>query len=192
LIDFVEGGLSSLRADEITGHLGTCETCRSYVDSLKATFAMLERDAVPEPPPGFWAYLGQRVKHRARSKRRRLVLVLAPGLAAVLITVVLAWWSMRAPVEDLDSIDLFLADMSTGEIVESLSESDAYEDVVIEAAGDEMRSLEEYFVESEDIYVLIDALSEEERDRFLAEIQGLMKEAEGTSKVMTDLAGKEC
>jgi hypothetical protein len=192
LIDFVEGELSPPRADEISAHLRTCETCRSYVDSLRATYSLLEHDTLPEPPPGFWTYLAQRVRHRARSKRRRLVLILAPGLAVVFVAVVLSWWSMRAPVEDFDSIDLFLADMSTGEIVESLSGSDAYEDVVAEAAGDEMRSLEEYLVDSEDIYDLIEALSEEERDRFLSEIEGLMKETEETSNVMTDLAGKEC
>jgi hypothetical protein len=192
LIDYLEGELSSGKAEEIRLHLASCEPCRSYARSLEETFSLLAQDTVPEPSPGFWAYLTQRVRHRVSSRRRRLVLVFAPGLAALFIVVVMVWWSMRTPVEGLNSIDLLLADMSTGEIVESLSGSPAYDEVVVEAASEEIRSLDEYFIESEDIYDLIDALSEEEREELFSEIRGLMNEAEGTSKVMTDFAGKEC
>jgi len=192
LIDYMEGELPSGKTEEIRLHLAACESCRSYLESLEATLSLLAQDSVPEPPPGFWAYLTQRIKHRARARRRRLVLIFTPGLAALFVAIIMVWSSMRAPVEMPDSIDLMLADMSTGEIVESLSATPAYDDVVVEAAGEEIRSLDEYFIENEDIYELIDALSEEEREELFSEIRGLMNESEGTSKVMTDLAGKEC
>lgn len=192
LIDFIEGELSPERARRIGAHIGVCETCRSYVESIKATFGLLARDSVPEPPPGYWVYLPQRAKGLARSRRRRLLLALAPGLAAVLVAAVLLWWPGKSPVRDLDSVDLMLSEMSTDEIIETLSGSPAYEEMVLEAAEDEISTLEGYLFQTEDIYDLVNMLSDDEKDALASELSNLMGLNENTSKLMIGPARKGC
>ncbi len=196
LIDLVDGELSPSRAEAVESHIEACDTCRSYVESLRHAFSLLAQDAVPEPPPGFWAYLPDRVRARAKPRRRRLAWILAPGAVAIAAVAVFFWWTGHPQEPGFDSMDLLLAEMSTGEIVESLSDDSDYGDVILESADDEMETLEGYLIEEEDVYDLIDAMSDEEKQKLILEIENLMNTGqvipEGASRSVTDQSGKEC
>jgi hypothetical protein len=192
LIDFVEGDLSRRQIEQIEAHLKTCDNCNSYVESLKRTYALMARDSVPEPSPGYWAYFAQRVTRRAKSKRRRLW-VLVPGAAAAALVLTMMWWGGEVSMPQPDSIDLLLAEMNTGEMVESLSSSTTYDDFV-EAAAEEIGVLEQYAADADDVYGLLDVLSEEETEELVSEIKELMGMGydEETSQNLTRPMRKEC
>jgi predicted anti-sigma-YlaC factor YlaD len=192
LIDFVEGELAPERSTEIDAHLKTCNECAAYVESLKRTFSLLADDAVPEPPPGYWAYLPRRVRQEAgRSRLRRRIFVLAP-VAAVAVALVLVWQGMRAPVPEVTPLEMITAGLETGELIESVAANEVYDGMFLEAAAEEITSLDEYLSDTDDISELIGTLSDAEAEAFVAELNNLKKRDEGTSKVMTDSPGKEC
>ena len=192
LVDFVEGELEPAEALDIQAHLDECAGCREYVDSLRRTFVALEADLVPEPPEAYFAYLAARAKQRARKGRRRSVLSLAPGLAAAVAVVVLMWWLAGGPLAPVDSVDIIMADMTTGEIVETIS-TDPYAAGLL--VGDSERSLveiEAYLLETENIYDLLSGMDDTEKERFTAYLKGSMPEDGATSGLMTGSARKEC
>ncbi len=193
LIDFAEGDLSRLQIEQIEAHLKTCSDCASYVESLKRTYALLARDSVPEPSPGYWAYFAQRVTRRAQSRRWRRVWVLVPGAAAAALVLMMVWWGGEMSVPEPDSIDLLLAEMNTGEMVESLSNSTTYDEFV-EATAEEITVLEEYALDVDDVYGLLDALSDDETEALVSEIKELMGMGydEDTSQNLTEPVRKEC
>jgi predicted anti-sigma-YlaC factor YlaD len=193
LIDFVEGELSAERAGEVGAHLKTCKECAAYVASLKRTFSVLQEDTVPEPPPGYWAYLPQKVRQQAAARgRRRRILVIAPGMAALAVVLMLIWWGSRAPAPELTTLEMITAELATEDLLESVASSEAYDIMFLDAAAEEITLLDEYLSETEDIYDLVGTLSDAEAEAFVAELDNLMRADEGTSKAMTDSPGKEC
>jgi predicted anti-sigma-YlaC factor YlaD len=193
LIDFAEGELSRQQIEQIEAHLKTCSDCSSYVESLKRTYALLAQDSVPEPSPGYWAYFARRVTRRAQSKRRRRVWILVPGAAAAALVLMMVWWGGEMSVPEPDSIDLLLAEMNSGEMVESLSSSTTYDEFV-EATAEEITVLEEYAIDVDDVYGLLDLLSDEETEELVSEIKELMGMGydEDTSQNLTEPVRKEC
>jgi hypothetical protein len=182
LIDFVEGDLSQRQVERVESHLKTCEDCTSYVESIRRTYSLLAGDSVPEPSPAYFVHLAQRVRKQAKSRRSRRLWVLVPGAAAAALLLMMFLWGGEVSLPEPDSIDLLLAEMNTGEVVESLSGTSTYDEFV-EVASDEITVLEEYFTESNDVYGLLDALSSEERETLVSEIMGVMgmEDDEGTS-----------
>lgn len=120
-------------------------------------------------------------------RRWRLALVLSPGVAvAIVFAVTLALRGPEAPaytasdglpgaVSDLEPP---LDAMSVGEIARSVSEDAALTDMVIEAAGEDINSIEQYLLETEDIGALIDGLAAEEAQGLAAAIADRMKQLE--------------
>ena len=193
LIDFVEGELSPERAGRIEAHLRTCRECAAYVESLKRTFARLSDDSVPEPPPGYWTYLPQRVRLEAgRRRRRRWALVLAPGAAALAVALMVVWWGIRTPAPEVSTLEMITAELDTGELLESMSANEAYDDIFLEAAAEEISSLDEYLNDTDNIDDLIGNLSDAEAEALMAELNNIMGADEGTSKMITDSPRKEC
>jgi predicted anti-sigma-YlaC factor YlaD len=193
LIDFVEGELSAERTGEIDAHLKTCKECAAYVESLKRTFSVLTEDTVPEPPPGYWTYLPRRVRQQAGAgRRRRRILVFAPGIAALAVVLMLVWRGTRAPAPETTTLEMITAELATEDLLESVAASEVYEVMFMDAAAEEITSLDQYLSETEDIYDLIGTLSDAEAEAFVAELDNLMRADEGTSKIMTDSPRKEC
>ncbi len=195
LIDFVEGEVTPSLADEIKTHLETCETCRAYVESLWRTFAALEGDEVPEPSPGYWDYFEQRVRERAKpgrepAPRRSLVFSWLPGVAAAVALVILFWSLPEPRLPEADPVDLFLADLSTGEIIESLSGSPGIGLMLIEADTNDITRIDDYLAETTDIYDLVDQLTEQEREIFISNLRDNMKEEDNTSGITDGSARK--
>ena len=92
LIDFVDGTLAGKKVREIEQHLRACEPCRTYVNSVRRTLAAAGHDRIAEPPEAYWACFGEVVRRRSadkmvRSRRRRLVWRLVPGLAVLAVAV---------------------------------------------------------------------------------------------------------
>ena len=182
LIDFVEGDLSQREIEQIESHLETCRECASYVESLRRAYSLLTGDSVPEPAPAYFVHLAQRVRKQARSRRTRRLWVLVPGAAVAALVLMIFLRGGQVSLPEPDSIDLLLAQMNTGEVVESLSGSSTY-DEFLEVASDDIAVLEEYVTEGDNLYGLLDALSEEEREDLVSEIIDVMgiEDDEGTS-----------
>jgi hypothetical protein len=191
LIDFVGGDLSPERSVEIERHLKTCASCRAYVESVRQTFDILAEDTVPEPPPGYWVYFGRAVRERIRPKRRRLLLILAPGLAIVCIAALTLWWGTRVPEEPLDSMELMFAQMSSGELVESVAGSELVEEMILFNTEIDLAALGSYLFEADDIDNLIGGLRDEEKDELVSRLMRLMRK-EDTSGLTKDVKWKGC
>ena len=192
LIDFVEGDLPPARASEVEAHIAACETCQAYVESLRHAFAALEADLVPEPPEVFFEYLAGRAGTRASVTRRRFAFALAPGLAAAAAVIVLMWYITSGTIPPVDSVDMILADMTTGEIVETLSTDPYAESLLVEDSEESLSEIETYLLESESIHDLLDGMSDTEREHLMDYLKGSMTDDGETSGVTTGSAGKEC
>jgi anti-sigma factor RsiW len=178
LIDFVEGELSHELSEEVQLHLDRCNDCKSYVETLKHTYSLMARDAVPEPDPGYYAYLAQRARQHARSRRRRPLWALVPGVAAAAIVLAVIWWGRGVEVTEPDSIDLLLAGMNTGEVVESVSGTSTYDELA-EVASDEITVVEEFIMATEDVEGLLGVLSDDEKNDLISELTRIMGRENG-------------
>jgi hypothetical protein len=211
LIDFVEGEAGPGLAREIKHHLKTCETCRAYVESLGRMFAVLERDKVPAPSPGYWDFFEQRVRERAKPaagaagkpvRRRSLVFIWLPGLAAAAALVTMLWWLPDGKLSEpggpgsgmaqVDPVDVLLADLSTGEIIESLSGDPDIGLMLTEAGAEHIAEIDEYLSETTGIYDLVDQLSMEEQEIFMSRLKTNMSEEDNTSGIANGSARKGC
>ena len=192
LIDFVEGDLPQAAAREIEAHVAGCEVCRAYVRSLQHTFSALEADRVPEPPEAFFAYLAGRARARASRSRRRLALTFAPGMAAAAAIVILVWWLAGTSILPVDGVDIIMADMTTEQIVETVSTDPDAGSLLVEDSGARLMEIETYLLETESIHDLLDSMSETEKERFTAYLEGSMTGEAGTSGLMTGSMRKEC
>jgi hypothetical protein len=190
LIDFVEGALSPGTAGEIEAHLEACEACRAYVESLQRTFSLLSDDRVPEPPEAFFAYMAGRA--RAGEDRRRLLLRFLPGVASAGVVAVLMWWLAGTSLSPVDSVDIIMADMTTGQIVETVSMDPEAGELLAEDPGGRIGEIEAYLRETESIHDLLDSMSEAERERFTAHLERSMTGELDTSGHTTGSMRKEC
>jgi hypothetical protein len=244
LIGFVEGDVVPGLAAEIKHHLETCDRCRSYVESLRRAFAVLETDEVPEQSPGYWDFFEQRVRARAASQAgasgrpvrgtlrepapgtssgRRQVFSWVAGLAAAAMLLAILWWlpdaGLRGPgqtesgqpgagmaqtepydvlqadlIDDLeiDPVDVLLADLSTGEIIESISSDPDIGLLLIEAEAEDIEEIDEYLAETTGLYDLVDQLSAEEQESFISSIKADMEDKDNTSGIITGSTRKGC
>jgi hypothetical protein len=191
LIDFVEADLPPEEIRKIEIHLEGCEACRAYVRTLRQTFSALEGDRVPEPPEAFFTFLAGRAKARA-GRGRRLLWRFIPGLASAAATIVLMWWLAGSSFLPVDGIDIIMADMTTGEIVEAVSADPGAESVFVEDSGGSLSEIEIYLLETESIYDLLDGMSDTEKERFTAYLEGAMTGEGGTSGLMIGCMRKGC
>jgi hypothetical protein len=192
LMDFVDGELDEAGVGEIRAHLAGCETCRAYVESLKLTLRALEVETVPEPPEAYFAFLAGRARQRAGSGRTRLVFKLAPGLAAAAVVVALMWRITGTPVAPVDSVDIIMAEMTTGEIVETLAADPYVGSLLIGDSEADLDEIDSYLKETESVYGLLDAMSEAERARFMAYLKGSMVDDDEISGPATGSSRKGC
>jgi anti-sigma factor RsiW len=191
-MDLVDGELAPDTAREIETHLAGCETCWSYVESLKSTLVALDNDSVPEPPEAYFAYLSGRARQRAHAGRKRRVLTFAPGLAAAAAVVALMWWITGVQFPPVDSVDIIMTDMTTAGLVEAVSTDPYAESLIVgssEAGLDEIRA---YLEETESIHDLLETMSDAEKARFIAYLEGSMAEDGKTSGLATGSVRKEC
>jgi hypothetical protein len=186
LIEFAEGESSARLTANIEEHLRDCEPCRAHVESLRATLSALASDTVPEPPPGYWDYFEQRVRARATEKqgerRRHPVFALVPGLAAAAVFLLLLWWMPRTRSPEIYGVDVILADMTTGEIIETASGS-PYAAAVLLDTGEGMAQIEAYLAETGDIHDLVESLSPAEMERFMKSLIESIDEDENHSRL---------
>jgi hypothetical protein len=192
LMDFVDGGLAGGQAREVGDHLAGCEACRAYVESLKHTLTLLEGDAVPEPSEAYFAFLAGRARQHARAGGTRLVFRFAPGLAAAAAAVLLMWWVAGTPTSPVDGVDIIMAEMTTGEIVETFSTDPYAGSLIIEASRTSLDEIDDYLRDTETIYDLLDSMSDDEKTRFTTYLKGLIGRDGKTSGLVTGSLRKEC
>jgi hypothetical protein len=210
LIDFVDGDLSQTEARRVEEHIASCTECRAYADSLKAVFALAAEDKVPEQPEAYWADFGAsvarriharksgqwqqsqwprpslagRILQRALGGRRRLALVLSPGVA-VAIAVLLMLSRTQAPPYVVENLEPPLEVMTTGEIARSMAGDAVFDDMFIEAAGEDISSIEQYLDETGNVDDLLQGLGDEEQHDLALRLSDIMKQ-QGTQILKTD------
>jgi len=124
-----------------------------------------------------------RLGREATGRRWRLALVLSPA-AAVALAVALVLTRPQVPsyVADLEPQ---LESMTVSEMASTVSEDAAFADVLIEAAGEDLSSIEEYILETEDLEYLIDGLADQEAEDLASAIADRMQQ-KGTKAVSKD------
>ena len=60
--DFIDGDMGRRERARIAAHLENCAPCRAFVNTLRATVALLHSAPMPEPPEG----LKQRIRDSLR------------------------------------------------------------------------------------------------------------------------------
>lgn len=192
LIDFVDGEIQGEEAAAIERHLEECPACRTYVELLRRTLGAASADEVPEPDPAYWAYFAQNVKRRAESRagsrKRRLRLVIIPGLATAAICVLLVVIFMRgpgAPVADLESM---IVDLNTSVVTEELLLESGVDALLTGQIGIDAGLLDEYLTQTGDVDQMVGELSEDEERELINKLNSLMELRSG---IDSD-AGKGC
>jgi len=118
LPDYSVENLPARQREEIASHLETCPACAAEWRRLQASWRLLERTAVPEPPPGMWRAVEARIAARRVRRpfwvrgmdwwkqgpwawlRARPAPAVAMGLAVLLLVVGSFLW--RGPTEKAD------------------------------------------------------------------------------------------
>lgn len=214
LIDFLDGALADDAAREVRDHLAECSECSDYVRSLERVFSLAGRDSVPEQPEAYWAGFGDGVRARlqsrqplvqrirailrptavarpaagARASRRRLALVVSPALA-VAVALVFALMQAEGPERLADRLEPPLDRMTIDEIAGSMSDEEMFDDMLIEAADEEILAIEQYLLENEGVHQMIEDLGDDEIEELASTLAGLMKQ-KGTHMLLRDLVGK--
>jgi hypothetical protein len=159
-----------------------------YWRSFEADVRRRARIQAPEKQRALGRAVGRALGHRWR-----IALVLSPGLAVALAFVLsLVLTGPQAPryvagdaasdvpgslASDLASdLEPPLDDMTVDEIARSMSEDAIFTDMVIEAADEDISSIEQYLLETEDIGVLIDGLADDEAQGLASSIAEQMKQ----------------
>ena len=98
------------------------------------------------------------------------------------------------PVDALqvDPVDILLADLSTGEIIESISGDPGLGLLLLEADAHDIDAIDEYLAETTAINDLVDQLSIGEQESFISTIKANMEEEDNTSGITTGSARKGC
>ncbi|MFZ1947272.1 MAG: zf-HC2 domain-containing protein [bacterium] len=189
LIDFVDGGIAEGECRRVSEHLAACRECRAYVDSLRQTLEAAAEDAVPEQSEAYWTQFESVVRRRAgleatgggaratggRMRWLRLAPVLAPG-AVVAVALVLALVRLHGPVYFTPDVEPPLESMATGEIASSIADDEVLGDMVVEAAGEDITSIEEYLLETESLDDLIDGLADEEQRELATRLEDILEQ----------------
>ena len=98
----------------------------------------------------------------------------------------------QVDVMQIDPVDVLLADLSTGEIIESISADPDIGLLLIETGAEDIDEIDEYLAETTGIYDLVDQLSAGEQERFISSLKANMEEKENTSGITTGSARKGC
>jgi anti-sigma factor RsiW len=192
LMDYAGGDLPPDTVEEVESHLTGCGTCTAYVESLKRAFAALRTDPLPLPPDAYFASLAGRARHHAGRRRSRLVFAFAPGLAAAAAVVVLMWWIAGTPVLPVDGVEIIMAGMTTGEIVETVSADPATGSMILEDDAEGLDEVESYLQNTESIYDMLEGMTDAEKARLMVYLKQSMTRDTGTSGLVTGSMRKEC
>jgi hypothetical protein len=172
------------------------------VDSLRRTLAAAARDAVPEQPGAYWTQFESVVRRRAGlevagvdtpvaggfMRWLRLAPVLLPG-AAVAVALVLALVRPNGQQYFAPDVEPPLDAMATGEIAGSISDDAILGDMVLEAAGEDIASIEQYLLETESLDDLLDGLAADERRALATRLEDIL-EQKGTNLQGTNDGGR--
>ena len=86
LIFFLEGSLSSEREQEIREHLETCSGCREFVEVLRTSLSIIEKEKNTALNPYFYQALKAKIENRATSEKSKgLIRILQPAIFTVLL-----------------------------------------------------------------------------------------------------------
>jgi hypothetical protein len=92
----------------------------------------------------------------------------------------------------VDPVDIMLADLSTGEIIESISADPDIGLLLMGVGAEDIDEIDEYLTETTGIYDLVDGLSTGEQERFISGIKANMEERDNTSGITTGSTRKGC
>jgi hypothetical protein len=101
-------------------------------------------------------------------------------------------WPDQAEAPQVDPVDFLLADLSTGEIIESMSTDPGIGLMFMEIDTEAMAEIDDYLAETTGIDELVDQLSTEERQIFISNLKANMKEDDNTSAITNGSARKGC
>ncbi len=189
LIDYVDGDVSQEEKEAIEEHLAACAECAAYVESVKRVYELASRDRVPEPPPAYWLHFLSNVRRRATERRRRLIFVLAPGIAAIAVVVLLV--AYFAGGERIDPYSYLVTDL-TGEAGSVYVGDEFIVSEIFSAEIDQdLDELDEYLMDRESLIEIIDSLDEDERQEFVTTLMGVLNR-QGNLIQSRDYQRREC
>ena len=189
LIDWVDGGIAQGEARAVSEHVAACAECRAYVDSLRQALAAAAADAVPEQPEAYWTQFESEVRRRVGANAEvkvsragsdfkrwlRLAPVLMP-VAAVAVALLLALIRPHGPLYFAPDVEPPLDGMATGEIASSMTEDAVFGDMLLEAADEDIASIEEYLLETESLDDLVRGLAQPEREELAARLKDILQQ----------------
>ncbi len=192
LIDFVMGEVTGGEAAGIEEHIRRCPACRGRVESLRRTLDLAAMDRVPEPVPAYWEHFAAGVRHRIRSRaesrKRRIRLILIPGLATAAASVLIVLMLARGPVEPVVDVEAVVAEINTSAVAEEVLVEAAVDALLVAQFGEEADLLDNYLIETGDVAEIVTELDDEEERELINKLATIM-ESRGSAET---IAGKEC
>jgi anti-sigma factor RsiW len=122
-----------------------------------------------------------------RAGVRRLALVVSPALA-VAIALAFALTRQAEPEHLAKRIEPPLDQMTISEIAASMSEDALFDDMLIQAAEEEISAIEEYLLDTEGVNRMIEALADDDMSELAGVLADLMKQ-KGTQILRKGTAG---
>jgi hypothetical protein len=192
LIDYLDGQVEGEEASEIESHLGECPVCAASAEALRRTFDIAAADRVPEPPPAYWEHFGsnvrKRIEGRAGTRRRRLRLVLIPGLAGAAACVLLIVLFTRVFVPPGGDVESIIAELNASVVSEQVVVESGMDELFLGQIGSDAELLDDYLIETGDVHDLVGELDEAEERHLINKLSTLM-ELRGS---VDNGAGKGC
>jgi anti-sigma factor RsiW len=173
LLECLEQRLPPASAAAVKGHLAACARCRSELESLQRTLALIAEDAVPPMPVReevFLQNVRRRIRQPARSASRlRLVPFFAAAAAIVIAAGIFLSSRHTGQPAEIDSI-VTSTDFVTSDLIDQAGEES---ELVRELDAPSLASIESELTDNADLDDLVEDLTPNQQETLVKELTRL-------------------